>query len=381
MRVLHLVKTSVGGQFAFRQMRRLVKLGVEVHVAVPEGPMVPKYTEAGIQVHAIQFDFPISAPWRWPAMKGAFLRLVDEIKPDIIHSHFVGTTLTMRLALGNKVPIPRVFNVPGTLHLESLFFQRAEFATANKYDYWIGSCKWICDCYRKLGVSERHIFMTYYGSEIDVFGVQEKGKLRKELGLAPDIQIVGMVAFIYAPKYYLGQTQGLKGHEDLIDAIKICREVNPNIVGVFVGGPWKGADRYEIVVKEYAKKHCNDGVIFLGTRQDVADLYADFDVAVHPSHSESLGGAAESLLHGVPTIATSVGGLTDIVINDETGWLVPPKCPKELAIAILESLADTEKCKRMTQQGQKFARRVLDVRENAKQIYAAYQQIIADHAK
>ena len=66
MRVLHLVKTSVGAVWAFRQMRELVRLGVEVHAAVPpDGPLFRQYQEAGVIVHPVVLDFPVQRPQRW----------------------------------------------------------------------------------------------------------------------------------------------------------------------------------------------------------------------------------------------------------------------------------------------------------------------------
>src|SRR5687768_12650898 len=101
IKALHLVKTSVGATWALRQVRELVKLGVKVHVAVPpHGPLVPHYRSTGATVHEINLDFPIRRPYRFGPMRRAMRRLVDEVKPDLIHCHHVGTALTARLALG-----------------------------------------------------------------------------------------------------------------------------------------------------------------------------------------------------------------------------------------------------------------------------------------
>src|SRR5262245_42471446 len=117
-KVLHLVKTSDGANWALEQMRELVRLGVEVHVALPPGGAhVPDYEAAGVTVHPLQTDFPIRKPWLAPSMFKDFRLLVAELNPDIIHSHFVGTTLTMRLAIGKTHPIPHIFQVPGPLHV------------------------------------------------------------------------------------------------------------------------------------------------------------------------------------------------------------------------------------------------------------------------
>ncbi len=378
VKALHLMKTSIGGGWAFRQMRELVKLGVEVHVLLPPGgPMVGRYAKAGIIEHLLQTDFPIRAPWRFPQLKKRFSEFVGALQPDIIHSHFVGTTLTMRMALGKKHPIPRIFQVPGPLHLEHSIFRKAEIATSGEMDRWIGSCRWTQERYVRSGIDRKRLFISYYGTDIPKFTVHRRGKLRSELGLNDQIKVVGMVAFMYAPKWYLGQTRGLKGHEDLIDAVAICQRNFPDMVCIMAGGAWDKARSYERRVRAYAKKKCGDNIIFLGTRNDVPELYPDFDVVVHPSLSENVGGAAESLLSAIPTITTHVGGFPDVVRNGETGWLVPSSNPPELAKAIIEALQDPANARKKAAQGRVLALSLFDVAESAQQILDIYRKIIS----
>lgn len=376
MRALHLVKTSVGATWALRQMRELVKLGVEVHVALPPGgPLVPAYQAAGVVVHPLQLDLPTRAPWKFPHVFGQLRELVQYVDPTIIHSHFVGTTLTARLALGKGHATPRVFQVPGPLHLEHRFFKQAEIATAGPQDYWIGSCQWTGACYRASGIASDRVFLSYYGTDIDTFTPCQSGTLRAELGLAASTSIIGMVAFMYAPKRFLGQTRGIKGHEDLIDAIAICQESDPDIVGVFIGGAWNNATAYEQRVQAYAEQRLGRRAVFLGSRGDVPDLYPDLAVVVHPSHSENVGGAGESLLLGIPTIATNVGGFPDVVKHGETGWLVAPRAPKQIASAILEALHNPRRARAMASAGRDLTRQLFDIRQCAREVADIYETI------
>jgi glycosyltransferase involved in cell wall biosynthesis len=355
----------------------LVKLGIEVHVALPKGgPLVGKYTEVGAVEHLLQTDFPLRAPWLFSSLSAKLRSLIAAVRPDIIHSHFVGTTLSMRLCLGQGNTIPRVFQVPGPLHLEHPFFRNAELLSSGQADYWVGSCQWTCDRYEKSGIDRNRIFLSYYGIDIDLYVPRNPGRLRSELGFGPELKIIGMVAYMYAPKRYLGQRRGLKGHEDLIDAMKICLARNPQLRCVIVGGAWNNAATYETSVRRYAQQQCGDRIIFLGTRQDVPDIYADFDVAVHPSHSENVGGAVESCLLGVPSIATRVGGFPDLVRDGVTGRLIPPKDPQALASAILEALENGQDARKWAMAGQKLARELFDVRRTAAEIKTIYEKIL-----
>ncbi len=378
MRVLHLVKTAVGATWAWRQMRELVKLGEEVHVAVPpDGPLISRYKGAGVHTHLVHTDFPVGRPWQVAQVLRELRQLVDKVQPDIIHSHFVGTTLTMRLALGKDHSIPRIFQVPGPLHLEHPLFRMGELVTAGQADFWVGTCQWTSARYRSSGIEAGRVYLSYYGTDLEQMAQPERGKLRSELGIRDDTYLVGMVAYMYKPKRYLGQTRGLKGHEDLIDAIAILRSQGMKIKGVFVGGAWANAAGYEARVRAYGQSRCGEDVVFLGTRDDVPSLYPDFDVAVHPSHSENVGGAAESLLFQVPTIATRVGGFPDVVVPGATGWLVPPKSPHLLAQAIREALSDRGHARKMASEGQQLVRRLFDVTSTAQEIQSIYQQVIS----
>jgi len=211
--------------------------------------------------------------------------------------------------------------------------------------------------------------------DIKQFEGTQSGILRSELGCFADTKLVGMVAYMYRPKRYLGQRRGIKGHEDLIDALAICRSEDPTIEGVFIGGSWGDAHDYAAEVMNYGRNRLGKSGHFLGTRNDVPRLYPDFDVAVHPSHSENLGGAGESLLMGIPTIATQVGGFPDLISTGETGWLVPPKSPSHLADAIREVLGNRMASNRIAANGQTQARNILDVRNTSQEIRTLYERI------
>ena len=224
-------------------------------------------------------------------------------------------------------------------------------------------------------MAQNRVFLSHYGSDLDECRRAAPGALRAQIGIDQATRIAGMVAYCYKPKTYLGSRRGIKGHEDFIDAVGLLRREGVDVVGVVAGGAWKGADNYYASVQEYARANAHARVIFLGTRQDVTEVYSDLDVAVHPSLSENLGGAAESLLLGVPTVTTNVGGFPDLIKEGVTGRMVPPRSPLRLSSAIGGILEDRDGSAAMALEGQRHARRLLDVRNTAAQVAAIYDQI------
>jgi glycosyltransferase involved in cell wall biosynthesis len=120
----------------------------------------------------------------------------------------------------------------------------------------------------------------------------------------------------------------------------------------------------------------NGWLTFLGTRRDIPAIYPDLDLAVVPSHSENCGGAIEPLLSCVPVVTTNVGGLPDLVQNGKTGWLVPPRNPKELAHAILEALQNPAEGRRRAKEGQSLAQSMFEVKTTGREVAAVYEKIL-----
>ena len=380
MRVLHLLKTAVGASWALRQTKELVALGVEVHLAAPQGPMLDKYRDAGVNVHVFDASITFKKPCENFAKAKEFRQLLDNVKPDFVHSHFVATSLLMRFAM-RQLSIPKVFHVPGPLHLEHTLFREMDLKTANAKDYWLASCLWTQDKYQSHGIEGERVGLAYYGvDEVDFVKPEPtapKENLREVFGMPTDAPLLGMVAYFYPPKAYLGQKRGLKGHEDLIDAMKIVAAEFPEARCIFVGGPWGDSQRYYEQVQRYADSVGANNCEFLGFRSDVPSLYPQFDLAIHPSHSENVGGAVESMYAKVTTLTTDVGGFVDLVTDSETGYLAKPHDPESLAEKIIQALRNDKEAKdNMIQNAFDKVTAVMNVKDNAKQVLDFYHHVL-----
>lgn len=372
MKVLQLVKTSSGAPWALQQMIELLTAGYEVHAALPAGGThIQEYLDAGIRLHYIQYNLkrPFTTIKR-------LRKIVDEVQPDIIHSHFFNTTIIMRIGL-RRYKIPRFFQLPGPSHLYYRLLKWMEIAVAQKdRDYWIGACKFSQQTYLDYGIDKSHVFLSYYqGEPVKEPEFKDERKLRMELGLPDSAIMIGMISYMYPPKFYLGQKHGIKGHEDFIKAIAIASKENPNIYGICIGGAWNGAVGYEKSIHDMAHRLTNN-IIFAGSRSrtEVQKYYPEFFCAVQPSHQENLGGAGQAYRYGCPIIATNTGGLPDLVIDGVTGYLVPVKAPKELAKAIMKSVNDPVKTHEMMLEGRKH---YIQLKErNRGSLVKIYRQVV-----
>jgi glycogen synthase len=132
---------------------------------------------------------------------------------------------------------------------------------------------------------------------------------------------------------FLGRLIPQKGVDVLIEAMALLLTDFPELQLEIAGG---GAGR-DVIEGQVVALNLSHAVIFRGElpRGDVAAFLFDADIVIVPSRLEPFGLVAlEAAQVGRPVVASAVGGLPEIVLEGETGILVPPEDPRELAAAI-----------------------------------------------
>lgn len=146
---------------------------------------------------------------------------------------------------------------------------------------------------------------------VKVSGPDARARLRRELGLGDDF------AFLIA-----GRLHPEKGYEHLFEAARVLKAQTERPFVLLVAGRGPLLGHYRQLA---ASLHIDDRIRFLGFRNDLPDLMAACDLFVLPSVAESFGLVlAEALYLGKPVVATSVGGIPEIVDDGIDGCLVPP---------------------------------------------------------
>jgi glycosyltransferase involved in cell wall biosynthesis len=146
----------------------------------------------------------------------------------------------------------------------------------------------------------------------------------------------------------IGRLSEEKRHVDLIKAFEKVSSVLPETKLLIVGdGYLRGY--LEKIVEE---SDLREKVAFLGFQENVFKYLRKMDLFVLPSRTEGFGIAlVEAMATGIPVIATSVGGIPEIVDNKINGLLVPPGQPSDLAEAIVKLLSHSALAKKMADNG------------------------------
>lgn len=149
----------------------------------------------------------------------------------------------------------------------------------------------------------------------------------------------------------VGRLVEQKGYSYLVETAKIITERYPETEFIVAGdGPDK--EKLEQLI---IKAGLSDNFKLLGYQSDIPKTLSMVDIYVQPSLWEGLCiTVIEAMASGLPVVATDVGGIPESVINDQTGFLVPPRDPKTLANKISILMENPKLRKKMGEKGRKI---------------------------
>lgn len=189
--------------------------------------------------------------------------------------------------------------------------------------------------------------------------------LREELSIPPDAPVVGLVANL---------NRSVKGVDRFIEAMPLILDEVPDARFVVIG---RGSGLASL--RRQARREGLEGrAIFPGYREDVDAFYDMMDVSVLTSLTEGLSiTLLESMDHGLPVVATRVGGNPEVVVDGVTGHLVPPDRPDRFADRVVRLLRDSELRERMGKAGRARVREAFGLTRAARRYAAVYREVLA----
>ena len=335
-----------------------------------EGALV----ERAKKIEAIKlFDIPFLcrevSPYRDIRAFLSLYKLFKEEDFTIIHTHSSKAGLLARLAaVLNKTPI-----VIHTIH----GFAFNDFMNGFKKNFFIYLekllAKWtdvlitVSNLNKKkiidLNIAhENKIKNIYSGIDLSLFTNKRNDDFRKELNLENDHLLLGSV----------GRLSDQKDPITMIEAFGIISKPFPNAHLALVGdGELKGK-----ILEKIDKLKLNGKVHLTGNKNKPWSVYHSMDLFIMSSIYEGLGRSiTEALSCGVPVVCTDVEGVPEIVRDNITGILVPPKDSNKLADGIIRTLNDMETAKKMAEEGRRFVNDNFDVNKMVNDIDGLYNTL------
>lgn len=387
IKICHIAATTEGAAWLPEQLSGLRDdHGFDVSVILngQSGTLVDRLRSAGIRTLTAEFDFTSGGNLFGLARKViGLMRLLAHERFDVIHTHFFHSMIIGRVAAWfADVPV-RVSMIAGPFHLEAYTPRWIDRWTCWMDTAIIASCQFTRTLYRKMWVPDQRLALIYYGPDASKFDPDKAtpADIRTEFGWDSEAPLIGMVAYFY-PQLGVNrwtpptvQGQSVKRQEDFIYAARLVLAEKPNARFVLVGSGFaEGGRIYMERMQHLATELGLDPFLrFTGFRTDIPAILRALDVAVQPSLSENLGGTIESLLMECPTVATRVGGMTDTIIDGETGVLVNPRDPEDLKRGILKLLQDKDAAKRMATVGRKKMLEKFTLRNTVDDLAALYR--------
>ena len=111
--------------------------------------------------------------------------------------------------------------------------------------------------------------------------------------------------------------------------------------------------------------------------EDLGEFLPALDLFIMPSVSEGLGSSVlHAMAHGLPVVASRVGGLPEAVVHEQTGWLVEPNSPEKLATAIGVAVRDRERLALMGREGRRRAESLFGCEAMARKTESLYHELV-----
>lgn len=313
MKIVHVVSSlQVGGMehFVVRLASAQKQEGHQVSIfALHPGDLADEARQRNVPVTVLEDSSKALRVFRAAQF---FLRA----KPQVVHAH--NQTSLHYAVLGKRICRATVVM---TNHGQGLGSSRTPSASEwSQTDAVVGVSNAVADRMDRSALGAK--LRTIYNGVAFSPPQRSRAQVLEELGIPEGRTVAVIVARI----------DRLKGHETLLAAIGLLREANLSLTVLIAGD---GAQRAERERQASELGLGQEMVRFLGFRSDVPDLLAASDFFLLPSLTEGLPlSVLEAMSHGIPTIATNVGGIPELISERVHGLIVPVENPAALAKAI-----------------------------------------------
>jgi glycosyltransferase involved in cell wall biosynthesis len=320
--------------------------------------MEPVLAEAGVQVRYLSLS-RLGDPRALPRLLGA----IRGSGADVVHAHLEEAAMLVPPAarLAGRKTVCSFHHVVVPLPRREKLKERLAIAVANRSAGVVfvsrASLESFADAY---GGPRENWCVVENAVDIDIFA-PAPATMPAELEVPAGVPVVTMIAALRSRK---GQAAALRAWVTVLQSAPAARLV---LVGA---GP-----EHDGLLRLAGELGILERVIFAGMRTDVPRLLRASSLVVLPSEHEALPTTLiEAAACGVPVVATDVDGIPEVVIDGETGLLVPPDDPLALARGVTALLEDRPRRVLMGQNARTMAEDRFNARRWAERLYEIYEQ-------
>jgi glycosyltransferase involved in cell wall biosynthesis len=350
--VSHSAELNGAELWLLETLKRLDRRSYGPSLIVPRpGPLLNAASDLGLETHVVPMKWWIterSRIWRQPFGWIWNLKSVKRIA-SIIRDRSIDLVFTNSAAMNTgakaarRTGIPHVWAIHEVLRgptpfLRYLFGGRALTRTIVK-----SSARVIVNS-EITGAAfpgAANVILIHNGVDIQAGDEGRRNSIRKELGIAADDLVAGIVGKIYEGK----------GQREAIRAVAALSRKYPNLKLLVVGEARD--DAYYEGLREIVRENGLDGrVLFVGYRPDLVNVLKVMRVLIVASVVESFGRAAlDGMSAGVPVLAVRAGGLPEIIQHGLNGFLIDSREPKEIALALDHLFQNPDETRRAVEGG------------------------------
>ncbi len=297
----------------------------------------------------------------------ALRKIVAQRSPDVVVTHQVKSHFLMKVSgLWRGVPWVAFNHGYTTTDRKMLLYNRLDGWSLPKADRVVTVCDAFAQKLVNMGVPRGRIHVQHNSIRPEpTANAAQACALRKQLGIKEGERMILAV----------GRLSKEKAQIDLLHAFKKLSDTHAEINArlVIVGD---GPER-EPLAAAAASLGVGRRVVFMGQVKDVEVYFAAADVLANPSHSEgSPYVLLEALAANLPIVATAVGGVPEMVENNQTALLVPASDPQAMADAIARVLSDEQLAQRLAASASALGSLRFSPENYARSLVKTYREVI-----
>ena len=323
----------------------------ELRQRLPEGPdFFPIVPRNEIDLHAA-----------WQVS-----RVLRQLAPSVIHAHDAHAVAVSALGIslaGSALKTRLVASRRVDFHIGANLFSRWKYRQVERF---ICASTCIQSMLSDDGIPANRTTVVYEGIDLERVNAAPPIDIHKEFSLPHNALVVGNVAALVPHK----------GQCYLIDAAARVVRTIPEARFLVVGD----GELAETLQQQIEDLNLQKHVLLTGFRADVLSLHKEFDLFVMSSLTEGLGTSVlDAMAHERAVIATRAGGLSEAVINGETGILVPARNSDALADAIIHLLKDSARRAQYGRSGLRRVHHIFNAERMVAETLEVYERLVDTH--